>query len=377
MSALIRNYLREQWLEPLLYAADCQRFSSTRADYYDYLSALLDGMQGRRTLKDVFEQDARRYGMDSVRGRLSRRWVQGYQAAGGDLYSTWLGCFPQHELGLIRTAQSFGNAALVKTLGELARVLELTRQTKDILVATLWSAVVALMVVFAMLLAMPGFTVPRLLRTFAVVPADYYGSLTRSIIRFADLVQLNWPFMAVLMLGGSLLLLWSLPNACGPVRRRLEGYALWRIYRYVAALRFLAMLAIVLGRDDSESTQLRTALLLQKTGATKWQASHIDAMLARIDAGMAGAETFDTGLLDREQFWFFSDMVLARGLKSGLTLGSERLRAHVLGTVAKQAAALRWGLLLACLMCLLGLGLWHYAVIDELRRSLMLFYASQ
>lgn len=377
MSTFIRAYFLAQWLQSFFYAVDCWRFSGARADYYDYLSALLQGMQGRRTLKEVFDQDARRYGMDSVRGRLSHRWTQSYQAAGGDLYATWLGCFPQSELGLIRAAQAFGNAALVKTLGELARVMQLTRQAKEILFTTLWSAAVALVVVFAMMLAIPWFTVPRLLHTFAMVPADYHGSLTLSLIRLAGFIQHNWPFMAVLMAGGCMLLLWSLPNTCGPVRRRLERYALWRIYRYVAALRFLAMLAIVLGRDGSESTQLRTALLMQKTGASKWQASHIDAMVLRIDSGLAGAATFDTGLLDREQFWFFSDMVFARGLRTGLMLGSERLRAHVLGAVAKQAMALRWGLLLACLMCLLGLGLWHYAVIDELRRSLMLFYASQ
>ena len=70
-------------------------------------------------------------------------------------------------------------------------------------------------------------------------------------------------------------------------------------------------------------------------------------------------------------------MVAARGLYVGLTLGNERLREYVLGATARQAALLRWSLLLGCLAGLLGLGLWHYAVIDELRRSLMLFYASQ
>lgn len=367
----------EQWWKAAEYALDRWRFASDRADYYDYLSALLQGMQGRRTLRDIFERDALRYGAQSVRGRLSQRWIQSYQSAGGDLYATWLGCFPQDELGLIRMAQSFGNASLVRTLGELARVLQLTARAKTILTATLWSGALALLMAFLMVLAIPWFTVPQLLRTFSTVPAEYYGGLTRSLLRFSELVQANWLFLAVLVLGSGSLFLWSLPNTCGPLRRGLERFAPWRVYRYVAALRFLTLLAIVLGRDGSESTQLRTALLMQKSGASKWQASHIDAMLARIDTGMAGADTFDTGLLDRAQFWFLADMVTARGLQSGLMLGGERLRTQVLGTVAKQALALRWTLMLVSLACLLGLGLWHYAVIDELRRSLMLFYASQ
>src|SRR5690606_34868995 len=130
-------------------------------------------------------------------------------------------------------------------------------------------------------------------------------------------------------------------------------------------LRFFSLLAVVLGVEHFESTQLRTALVLQKVGASKWLAAHIDAMLARIDSGQVGAESFDTGLLDAAHYWFFSDMVAARGLRTGLTLSAERLRKHVLGAVARQATALRWALLLTSLGFLLALGLWHYAVIDE------------
>src|SRR5690606_13544528 len=143
------------------------------------------------------------------------------------------------------------------------------------------------------------------------------------------------------------------------------------------ALRFLSMLAILLSRDEVGSTQLRAALAMQKSGASRWLDSYINLMLDRIDSGIAGAASFDVGLLDRAHFWFLSDMIMARGLHAGLVLGTERLRAHILGATARQAAVLRWCLLLGCLAGLLGLGLWHYAVIDELRRSLMLFYASQ
>jgi hypothetical protein len=228
-----------------------------------------------------------------------------------------------------------------------------------------------------MLLAIPWFTVPRLLQTFAELPPEYHGRLTRALIDLSDGVQAHWLFVLILTVGGGLLFLWSLPNTSGSVRRVLDKHGLWRIYRYLHALRFLALLAIVLAHDEGGSTQLRPALVSQKGGLSPWHASYIDAMLTRIDGGMTGADTFDTGLLDRDQFWFLSDMIMARGLHAGLLLTTERLRTHILGTVARQASVLRWMLLLGCLACLMGLGLWHYAVIDELRRSLMLFYASQ
>lgn len=372
-----RKPAHAQWLQSLRHRYDCLRFSAVRADYYDYLAALLQGMQGARTLKVVFELDARRYGPHAVRGRLSSYWAQSYQAAGGDLYATWLDSFPQNELGLLRAAQAFGGTALLRTLGELANALRLANQARHILTSTLWAGVTALVMLFAMLLAVPGFTLPSLLRTFDAVPAEYYGRRTIQLLRFADAIEAHWPFIAVLLMGGLFLLLWSLPNTGGPLRHRLDRYAFWRLYRYIHALRFLSMLAILLMRDDVGSTQLRAALCLQKVGASRWLASYIDLMLDRIDLGIVGADTFDAGLLDRTHFWFLGDMMTTRGLYTGLMLGTERLRGHVLGATARQAAILRWCLLLGCLVGLLGLGLWHYAVIDELRRSLMLFYASQ
>ncbi|NYT85772.1 general secretion pathway protein [Pollutimonas harenae] len=372
-----RRPVRVQWLQALLHRYDCQRFSAVRADYYDYLAALLQGMQQGRTLKEVFELDARRYGPHSVRGRLSSHWAQSYQMAGGDLYTTWLDSFPQNELGLLRAAQAFGGTVLLRTLAELSSALRLAEQARHILSSTLWAGVTALLMLFVMMLAVPGFTVPRLLNTFDAVPAEYHGRLTVLLLRFAGVIEAYWLFLAVLLLGGASLLLWSLPNTGGPLRRRLDRYAFWRLYRYIHALRFLSMLAILLMRDDVGSTQLKTVLSLQKMGASRWLDSYIDLMLDRIDLGIAGADTFDVNLLDQPHFWFLADMMTARGLYTGLMLGTERLRIHVLSATARQAAILRWCLLLGCLAGLLGLGLWHYAVIDELRRSLMLFYASQ
>lgn len=356
---------------------DAWRFSSMRADYYDYLSAVLHGMQGSRTLKSIFSLDAHRYGPRSVRGRLSLAWLNTYQAAGGDLYSTWMNSFPMSELVLIRTAQSFGNTVLIQTLQELADVARLMKQAQDILMATLWAAGCAVLLLVLMVIAVPFFTIPRLLATFDVVPVEYYGNLTRELVAFAEYVHAHWLLLVVVVLGTCWIALWSLPNTAGPVRHYLDGFGLWRIYRHVQALRFLSLLAVILGREEARPTQLRIALALMRVGTSKWQGSHVQTMLERIDAGITGADTFDTGLLDREMLWFLADMVLARGLHAGLALSGARLRSQVLGAVARQAAAWRWFLLLFCLCSLLGLGVWHYAVIDELRRSLMLLYASQ
>src|SRR5690606_9858587 len=87
----------------------------------------------------------------------------------------------------------------------------------------------------------PGFTVPRLLQTFSSVPAAYHGRLTQELLRCAELIQSHWLFMAVLAAGSGGLILWSLSNASGPLRRKLDRHAVWRIYRYIQALRLLSL----------------------------------------------------------------------------------------------------------------------------------------
>lgn len=82
-------------------------------------------------------------------------------------------------------------------------------------------------------------------------------------------------------------------------------------------------------------------------------------------------------MLDQETWWYMADMMDALGLEAGLARVRQRVEARLLARVRRQATALRWSLLVASLATVLGITLWHYGVIDELRRALTNFYASQ
>lgn len=376
MIRALASWLRLNGIRTFRRGWDRHHFQGHRMDYYDYLASLLSGADGARTLKDVFFQDAQRYGAKTLRGRLSQEWLVTYQRAGGDLYATWEHHLPRAELTLVRASQSLGNTALLATLTELSRVLRLLQDATRILGATLWPAALAVIAATTVSLAVPWFTLPRLMDAFATVPAHYYGSLTQSLVTFASIVDHYFLFFLILIPGSAALVVWSLPNTAGPVRRHLDHFLWWKVYRDVAALRFLSFLLISLGDSVHGPVQLRSALLRQRMGASLWLGSHIDVMLERIDHGVAGPDTFDTGLFNQEQFWFLSDMILARGLSMGLSLGRDRIQSQILGVVARQATTMRWIVLLACVAYVLGLTLWHYAVIDELRRALTFYFAS-
>ncbi|MBC7202886.1 MAG: general secretion pathway protein [Pusillimonas sp.] len=352
------------------------RFQPQRADYYEYLSCLMAGAQGRLTLKDVFERDADRYGLRTARGYLSAHWYQRYPRAGGDLSETWGEQLPPSECVVIRAAQQAGNRALVNSLHDLAHACRLINSVRTMVGAGLLPALVAMLVLVTMAIAMPLFTVPRLQQVFASLPDAYYGETARSLFVFAAQVQQFWwlaPGVLVLLIW---LVAWSLSNLVGPVRVVLDASLVWRLYRLVQTMRFLAVLVVLLEAGGTGSVQLRTALEALRAGSTRWMEDHLCRMLTRIDTGVVGARSLDTGLLDRDLLWYLEDMTMARSLVDALTLTRQRLEQYMLGIVRRQVAALRWCVLLACTLGVLALGLWHYAAIDDLRRALMVYYAT-
>jgi hypothetical protein len=353
------------------------RFQSQRADYYDYLACLLAGAQGRLTLKDIFQRDAQRYGARTARGYLSAFWYQRYPRVGGDLAETWNEQLPLSECVVIRAAQQLGNRALVDTLGDLSHACRLIQSVRFMMRAGLLPALVALLVLLTMAIAMPLFTVPRLQHVFASLPLEYYGATASALFSFAEWVQLFWWLAPGILLLSVWLVGWSFANLTGRFRAMLDASLVWRMYRQVQALRFLAVLIVLLEAGGAGSVQLRTGLEALRAGSTRWMEDHLCRMLSRIDAGVVGAMTFDTGLLDRDVLWYFEDMTMARNLVDALVLTRQRLEQHMLGALRRQVATLRWAVLLACVAAVLALGLWHYAAIDDLRRALMVFYATR
>src|SRR5690606_943246 len=93
------------WRTRVIEGCDAWHFRAGRADYYAYLADMLQSLQGRKTLLDHFEDDARRYGPATVRGRLSQRWARRYQESGGDLAAAWSGTLPADECLLVASAQ--------------------------------------------------------------------------------------------------------------------------------------------------------------------------------------------------------------------------------------------------------------------------------
>ncbi len=350
-------------------------FQAQRADYYEYLSDLIESTAGTKTFQSIFYDDSSRYAIASSRGMLSRVWLERFPQTGGDLFSTWSGTLPLEDLLAVQSAQYAGAQALTRTLRQLAAVVKLVDRAKSLLVTTAFSGFAGLLVAIASVMSIPFFTAKQLQQIFAAVPPEYFSKWTQSLFTTADFLSRSWPFFLALLLIGLVMLSWSFAHWTGAMRSTVDTFGPWAFYRRVQTVRFVSLLAVTLTPGASQHSRLRDAIALQLQGATPWFARHLHVMVTRLDLGVHATDAMDTGLIDPLIWWYFTDLVQTLGLDEALHRTRLRTEVHALKHINTQSIYLRWSSLLFALMVVLGVAFWHFQVFEELRQSLSLHYS--
>lgn len=352
-----------------------RRFRSQRADYYAYLADLIEVTAGTKTLQNVFRDDAQRYGSGSARGTLSLEWLDRFPQAGGDLFSTWFGTLPSEDLLAIKSAQYAGAQALTKTLRQLADVVRLVDAARSTLYSTAFVGLAGLMMACASVLSIPLFTAKHLSQVFAAVPAEYFARWTKALFSTARWLESAWPYLAAAMAVCVFVMMWSFANWTGALRDAFDRWGPWAFYRRIQTVRFISLLAVTLSPGGSHRARLRDAIALQAYGASPWFSRHLCSMIARLDLGAQTIDALDTGLIDSEIWWYFTDLLETLGLDEALHRTQQRTEKHALKRINVQAVYLRWSLLLLALSIVLGIAFWHVRVFEELRQALSLHYS--
>jgi hypothetical protein len=350
-------------------------FRSQRADYYEYLADLIDTTGGSKTLLNVFQDDALRYTSMSARGVLSRTWLERFPQAGGDLFATWSATLPLEDLLAIQSAQYAGAHALTRTLRQLANVVRLIDHARSLLVSTAFVGVAGLLMAFGSILSIPIFTAKQFRQVFSAVPHEFFSSWTKALFATEEGLIVAWPFLGLLLLVGMVGLFWSFANWTGKFRGFADRIGPWAFYRRVQTLRFISLLAVTLSPGGCHGARLRDAISLQAQGASPWFAGHLSAMITRLDLGAQTTDALNTGLIDPEIWWYFTDLTRTLGLDEALHRTRLRTELHAVKRIGTQALYLRWGALLFALSVVLGIAFWHAQVFDELRQALSLHYS--
>lgn len=362
-----------RWRLSCQFILDRHRFRTQRAEYFDYLHTVLAGVAFKRTLSDVFLADQMRYQHKHWRGRLAAEWRQTYQHSGGDLYAVWQAYLPHDELILLRTAQQADRVG--QGLQLLAQYLATLHRHQNMLLSILWPALIGVWVPIVLFLAVPLYTVPALQAVFQDLPTEFYAHYTRHLFFLAEFLQAYGFYLLALCLVVALLLYQCLYRRNNALRRYLDQWSVFRLLRQLAALRLLSLLSILLRPSGSHQLSLLTALEVMQQGAGPWLRWHLHHMVVRINAGYIGALSFNSGLLEVDTYWFFSDMSQAMSVDQAAGRTAQRLSQQLLTQGQSLATRWRWLVLGACVVFSLLMAAWHYVVMNELRQSLSLFYA--
>ena len=349
-------------------------FAGDRNDYYTYLADTISGTRGRKSLVDIFKSDSERYG-NSARGKLSKHWVKQFTDGGGSLQRTFAGTLPDEDVAVLDTLlRSGGERALENALRDLAENSELLSKARMIMFVTMLASLVCLSMTITMVIAMPSYTVPKIIEAFSMLPIDYYPENGKELVRFAEFVSSS---SSLIVIGTSVsvaIIMWSLSYITGKPRKYLDKYGVvWGLYRDFQSIRFLSTLAALVRESDKTAVNLKLALEMQLNGASRWKRYHLNKILAYVSRGKVGPEIFTTGIMDQTMQWYIADLIESRGLSDALQFVKERLKDRVLKRITKQSMALAWGLMISSIAISGYLLAWHMSVIDDLRRALQMY----
>lgn len=351
------------------------QFGPCRADYYLYLSEMIHLTGGSRTLSSIFREDAQRHAGHGPRGVLSAEWYRRFPLCGGDLFSTWSGTLPDVEIAILREAQYAGAGALPIALARLSHIVRLMDGSKREFVGTVMVAVMGLFVALFALFVIPFFSADRIAAAFSFLKPQFYGSLTKQFFSLSDWLSDYWWMLPLSICCILVAVKRSLSIMTGSFRLWLDRFGVWQLYRIMHSIRFLSLLSLLLRQRGHLGTRLREALSTQKKGATPWLRWHLELMITRLDSGMPATMAMNTGLIDYQTWWYFTDMVQAVGLDEGMERTQGHLETLAVARLRRQALSLRWMLLIGSMLAVMAIGLFHYRVIDELRQSLSLQFA--
>ncbi|MPS81707.1 MAG: hypothetical protein E2591_26900 [Achromobacter sp.] len=377
MIGAMRHWLASVGEFSLKHRLAVRGFRKRRADFYESLCDTMEATAGKKTLQNILQDDCERYGgVSTRRGYLSDYLANRLVTDGeGRVSETLRGIVPAEDELILGISELAGPGALEHALRDLTDYTRLMDRTKAGFRWTILAGVISMGVWLAMLFVMAYVTYPRLQDVFNMLPADMWRDAAASFRKASIFLGAN--LVTILGLAGVLvyLLHWSLRNLTGHLRERVEDRLVWRAFRDFQAIRFMMTLSVILKPRQGNTISMRDGILMLGDPKNPWLNWHIQKMLARIEEDhVTGPETFDTGILPRELYYYLADVCVSHGIDIGLQRTRRQIEVRVLVDVAKRAAVARWVMFGVALAGLIGIFAWHFATIDSLRRSLQMFY---
>lgn len=278
-----------QIIDRIRFRAAAQRLKQRRADfYYDMASALEDKVPLFTILRKYEARGRTRSRGDAL---LYRHMLR--EAMGGSLSQSLIGVVPTTELILIDAIQGSGDAGLARGLYFLSETVEKV----DRMFATVRKAVmypVILMVLFAGLLT--GFSLFAVPILADLLPPERWPAMGQALYAVSYTVShygvlLGLALVALVVAFGLSLSRWQ-----GPLRRRLDHWAPYSLYRDFSG----AMLIVSIASLMRAGVSLRSALERAARFSSPWMRWHLREILSRLSSEQSTqfGQAFATGVLN-------------------------------------------------------------------------------
>lgn len=348
-----------------------RKFARQRADWYEYLADMTEDTQGKRTILNILDGDAQRYGR-SARGILSAYWAHRIVET-GNIGRTLHRTLPPREVAEFVSLQRQGQAVLATGLRDMASLVRLNSKLRVILVSTLLTSALAMILLWvAVMIGIPYFSAPMILNSLPDIPPAYFSPSTQAFFNLADWIREHGIRVWVVTLMIPIAFQLSFPYLDGPIRRKLDNWGPYRLYRDIQAIGVISTAATAVKPRAGKSVQLREAIELQFDGASRWLTRRLQAIQDRLEDSKSGVQVFDVGLMDRETYWYLEDLASTLGLDVALQKTRLRMETTILTRVDGRAKQLRWVVLIGAVLAMAGLMVWHQSVLWDLRNAMLL-----
>lgn len=268
-----------------------RKLLARRADfYYDLASALEDKVPLFTTLRN-YETRARQ--RDPAAAKLYQQMLR--ESINGSLSQALHGIMPASELIMIDAIQTAGDAALARGLYFMSETVEKI----DKMILMVRKAVVypvVLMVIFAALLTgFSFFAVPVLEE---LMPPEKWPLLGRILYVISSTVRHYGLFILIGLAVMITLFVRSLPNWFGPMRRKVDNWMPYSLYRDFSG----AMLIVSLSSLMRTGVSLRSSLERAIRFSTPWLRWHLQQILRGLASEHAAkfGQAFRTGVLSMD-----------------------------------------------------------------------------
>ena len=354
------------------------RFNKVRADYYRYAAAILKSSGGAIKILQLFENDLVRF-EGKPRGILCAYWYERYSANGGNLADTFQGTLPDDEVAIIRVSQDAGGEALILALEDVSRMAKLTDQIKAESMATVFAGLIGLTIALLMLTIFPIFSVKELAHAYDFLPLDAWGAKGKKYHAYATWMEAHLLHLAIVLVFIGVTLRWSFGSYIGKGREFLDNHiSVYRISRDLKGALFLATMSTLTKKRGGIMFTLKQSLeIFSESARTPWLKWRINQIIDGADqTGAIGVESFNTGMVSRDMYFYLEDMQKAKGFSEGFEETGKYVEESLLKDIIKKMMAYRWLMLVSSLVVGIGIFGWQFQVIHEMRGAMSSFLAT-